>query len=69
MAEGATIDCFLGDLLKVSAQQHQARQSDSSTAFLQVLDRKMLQVYTEPDPVESAAIRQIQHREAPIERT
>lgn len=56
-------------LLEAAAGERIGRQADSSTAFLQELDRKFLQVYTETDPVQSAAIRQIQHREAPIEKS
>lgn len=64
MAEGVNIQA----LLESAVGERISRQSDSSTAFLQELDRKFLQVYTETDPVQSAAIRQIQHREAPIDR-
>lgn len=56
----------LQQLLEAASGERIGRQGDSSTAFLQELDRKFLQVYTETDPVQSAAIRQIQHREAPI---
>ena len=62
------MDTFLESLLKVTAQQHQARQSDSSTAFLQQLDRVFLKLYAESDIMESVATRQLIHREAPLDK-
>ena len=56
-------------LLEASVGERIGRQSDASTSFLQELDRKFLQVYTETDPIQSAAVRQIQHRESPINPT
>ena len=41
------------------------RQSDSSTSFLQVMDRVFLQKYSEVDPVQAAAIKDIQRGAAP----
>jgi len=41
------------------------RQADASTNFLAAMDRKFLQVYTETDPVQSAAIKEIQRGRAP----
>ena len=59
----------LQELLEGAAGERIGRQGDASTAFLQLADRKFLQVFTEVDPVQSAAIRQISHREAPIGAT
>ena len=56
----------LQTLLEGAAGERIGRQGDASTSFLQLADRKFLQVFTETDPIQSAAIRQIQHREAPI---
>ena len=63
------MDDFIKDMLKVSATEHRQRQSDSSTSFLQVLDRMFLKVYTEPDIMEATAGRQLMMREAPINNT
>jgi len=41
------------------------RQADASSNFLAAMDRKFLQVYTETDPVQSAAIKEIQRGRAP----
>ena len=56
----------LNKLFDGATAERIARQSDSSTSYLQVLDRMFLKTYTETDPVQSAAIRQISMREAPI---
>ncbi len=53
----------LGDLtglLGAASGERIGRQSDASTNFLATLDRKFLQVYTEVDPVQGAAIKEIQ---------
>lgn len=50
----------LKDLLGAASGERIGRQSDSSTNFLATLDRKFLQVYTEVDPVQGAAIKEIQ---------
>ena len=63
------MDEFLAGILKKSATEHQSRQSDASTNFLALLDRGFGKVYMEADPTEAAAIRQISHREAPINAT
>ena len=52
-------------LLETASGERIARQSDASTSFLQTLDRKFLQVYTEADPVEAAGIKEIQRGRAP----
>ena len=56
----------LQQLLMAASGERIGRSSSSSDAFLQLMDRKFLQVVTEVDPVQAAAIRQISHREAPI---
>lgn len=48
------------DLLGAAAGERIGRQSDASTNFLAALDRKFLQVYTEVDPVQGSAIKEIQ---------
>ncbi len=53
----------LGDLNGVhaaAAAERVGRQSDASGNFMAALDRKFLQVYTEVDPVQGAAIKEIQ---------
>ena len=57
----------LGDLNAVhgtAAAERVGRQSDASASFLAMLDRKFLQVFTETDPVQSAAIKDIQRGRA-----
>ncbi len=55
----------LNELAKVASAERFSRQSDTSTSFLQAMDRKFLQVYTETDPVQSASIKEIQRGQAP----
>jgi len=57
----------LQDILDTAAAERVGRQSDASGNFLAMLDRQFGRVYGKIDPVEAAAMRQIQHREAPIE--
>ena len=55
--------CELGDLkelLGAASGERIGRQSDASTNFLATLDRKFLQTYTEVDPVQGSAIKEIQ---------
>lgn len=47
-------------LLAAASGERIGRQSDASTNFLSMADRKFLQVYTEVDPVQGAAIKEIQ---------
>ena len=54
------------EVLQTAAASAIQRHSESSGAFLQVLDRAFLQKNLEVDPVQAAAIRQIMSREAPI---
>jgi len=56
----------LQELLTAASGERIGRQSDASSNFLAMLDRAFGRVYTETDPVQAAAIRQIMHREAPI---
>ena len=56
----------LQELLPAASGERLARQSAASTNFRAFLDRVMLQLHAETDPVQAAAIRQIMHREAPI---
>jgi hypothetical protein len=60
------MDEFLCSLLKASHQRISTEQGDASKNFLAMLDRAFGKNYTETDPVQAAAIRQIMHREAPI---
>ncbi len=58
----------LGDLNQVhgaAAAERVGRQSDASANFMAALDRKFLQTYTETDPVQSAAIKEIQRGASP----
>jgi len=48
------------DLLGAASGERIGRQSDASTNFLAALDRKFLQVYTEVDPLQGAAVKEIQ---------
>ena len=50
----------LKELLGAATGERIGRQSDASTNFLATLDRKFLQVYTEVDPAEGSAIKEIQ---------
>lgn len=54
------------ELLEAASGERIGRQSDASTNFLAMLDRAFGKVYSETDPVQAAAIRQIMSREAPI---
>lgn len=63
------MDDFLEKIMKTNAAQHQARQSDASTSFLQLVDRVFGKLYSEPDTMETSAARQILMREAPIQNT
>ena len=56
----------LQELLTAASGERLARQSDASTNFMAILDRVMLKLHAETDPVQAAAIRQIMHHEAPI---
>ncbi len=60
---------FLTDLLKASMTRINTEQGDASKNFLAMLDRAFGKNYTETDPVQAAAIRQILMREAPINPT
>jgi len=53
-------------LLEAASGERIGRQSDASTNFMALLDRVMLKLHAETDPVQAAAIRQITHAEAPI---
>lgn len=57
---------FLDNLLKASMTRINTEQGDASKNFLAMLDRSFGKVYTETDPVQAAAIRQLLMREAPI---
>lgn len=59
----------LNSLFGAAVAESSRRQSDSSTAFLQALDRQFLRIYSEVDPVQAAAIRGISYRESPINPT
>lgn len=56
----------LQQLLMAASGERIGRQSGHETSFLALMDRKFLQVVTEVDPIQAAAVRQISHREAPI---
>ena len=60
------MDEFLKALLMATTQSNSDRRSQSSDAFMSVLDRAYLKNYTETDPVQAAAVRQMMHREGPI---
>lgn len=62
------MDSFLEGLLKSSTQANQDRRAQASDTTLNLIDRTFLRLYSQVDPVEASAIRQIQHREAPIDR-
>tara|TARA_R110002051_G_scaffold247063_1_gene306648 strand:+ start:343 stop:543 length:201 start_codon:yes stop_codon:yes gene_type:complete len=53
-------------LLEAASGERIGRQSDASTNFMAILDRVMLKLHAETDPVQAAAIRQITHSNAPI---
>jgi hypothetical protein len=53
-------------LLEAASGERIGRQSDASTNFMAILDRVMLKLHAETDPVQAAAIRQIMHTNAPI---
>ena len=55
----------LQSILEADQAAGMRRQADASTNFLAAMDRKFLQVYTETDPVQSAAIKEIQRGRAP----
>tara|TARA_Y100000310_G_C20482484_1_gene715350 strand:+ start:374 stop:574 length:201 start_codon:yes stop_codon:yes gene_type:complete len=59
-----TVD--LQQLLEAASGERIGRQSDSANHFLAMIDRVFGKTYTETDPVQAAAIRQIMHREGPI---
>jgi len=60
------MDEFLKALLMSTTQSNADRRSQSSDAFMSVLDRAYLKNYTETDPVQAASIRQLMSREGPI---
>ena len=58
-----TVD--LDRVLMAAAAERIGRQSDASANFLATQDRKFLQVLTEVDPTQAAAIKEIQRGSAP----
>ena len=56
----------LQELLTAASGERIGRQSDASSNFLAMLDRAFGKLYTEVDPVQAAAVRQIMMRESPI---
>lgn len=64
--ETHSMDPFLQDLLKASMSRITTEQGDASKNFLAMLDRAFGKVYAEMDPGQAAAIRQILHRETPM---
>ena len=54
------------EMLETSAAADINRGSQHNTNFLALADRVFTKLYTEPDPMEAAATRQIMQREAPI---
>jgi hypothetical protein len=55
----------LNELLMATQARGIERQSDSSTAYLQDLDRVFLVKFSEVDPVQAAAIKEIARGPAP----
>ena len=60
------MDDFNKNLLSVTAQANADRRGQASDNFMAMLDRVYLKNYSETDPVQAAAIRQVMHREGPI---
>lgn len=58
----------LQQLLEAASGERIGRQSDSSSHFMSLADRVFLKTLSEIDPSESAATRQVMHREAPIDK-
>lgn len=69
MPQNGNTGVDLQELLTAASGERIGRQSDASSNFLAMLDRAFGRIYTETDPVQAAAIRQIMHREAPINPT
>lgn len=63
-----SMDDFIQNTLKASLTQNGDRRAQASDNFLAILDRSFGRLAAKADPVEAAAIRQISHREAPIDR-
>jgi hypothetical protein len=55
----------LQEILTAEQAAGMRRQADASTNFMAAMDRKFLQVYTETDPVQSAAIKELARGRAP----
>lgn len=57
---------FLGKVLAKATMEHQGMHSGATSTFLQAFDRAWGEKLIAPDIMETAAARQIMHREAPI---
>jgi len=65
MAEGIMDPVF--DVINKAMAASVQRQQDTHTSTLKLIDMVFAEKMSAPDPVEAAAIRQLIHREAPIE--
>ena len=66
MAEGMVDQVF--DVINKAMAASVQRQQDTHTSTLKLIDMVFAEKMSAPDPVEAAAIRQLMHREAPIEK-
>ncbi len=64
LAHGAAAAERIGSQASAAAERL-GRQSDAAAAFLTLVDRLFLKVYTETDPVQAAAIKDIQRGASP----